>query len=155
MFKEKSNVERTLWAEYLPGFRVQLRYVPREQLRRISERCKIQEWDKRTHQSTERSDQKKWCEEFAKDVLIGWEGLTPDVLKQMVDLEEYPTGPSPYTVEDATFLLLKAYDFDLWCQQLVTDLAAFVAAEEADRTKKYASMRDANSNSLPVAAVES
>jgi hypothetical protein len=140
MFREKNKTsgERTLWAEYREGFEVQLRYVPREHLRRIMERCKIQEWDKRTHQSTERSDPKKWAQEFAREVMVDWKGLTPAVLRVMVELAEYPEGPAPFSVEDAAYLLFHAYDFDLWAQQVSADLGAFVAAEEAEQTKKSA-----------------
>ena len=137
--KEKSA--RTIWAEYRDGFRVELRYVPREHLRRISERCKVSEWDKRTHQSTEKSDGRKWAKEFAKDVFVNWEGLTPEVLKTLVEMDEYPTTDTPFSVEDAEEILFHAYDFDLWAQQLSADLAAFVAVEEAVQIKKSAPLR--------------
>jgi len=137
--KEKSA--RTIWAEYRDGFRVELRYVPREHLRRISERCKVSDWDKRTHQSTEKSDGRKWAKEFAKDVFVNWEGLTPEVLKTLVEMDEYPTTDTPFSVEDAEEILFHAYDFDLWAQQLSADLAAFVAVEEAAQIKKPAPLR--------------
>ena len=137
--KEKSA--RTIWAEYRDGFRVELRYVPREHLRRISERCKVSDWDKRTHQSTEKSDGRKWAKEFAKDVFVNWAGLTPEVLKTLVEMDEYPTTDTPFSVEDAEEILFHAYDFDLWAQQLSADLAAFVAVEEAAQIKKPAPLR--------------
>lgn len=136
--KSQQTVERTLWAEYRDGFFVQLRYLTRAQLRHISERCKTTGWDKTTHEKIEKADQAKWAALFAREVFVDWKGLMPAVLRVMVNLAEYPTEEQPFSVEKAEYLLLNAYDFDLWAQALSADLAAFVAWEEAEQIKKSA-----------------
>ena len=137
--KIETKSTRDIWVEYREGFRVKLRYVPREHLRKIIERCQRVEWDHKTHQKKETSlDQRKWAHLFAEEVFLDWEGLTPEMLRSMIEMKEYPAGAVPFSIEDCEELLYHAYDFDVWAQELCADLAAFEAVADAERKKSSA-----------------
>lgn len=136
MLKFKAKSERTIHAEYLDGFILEVVYLPREQLRKMLDRCKIREWDKTTHQPVERHDDKRFAKELSK-AIRGWKGLTGSLLRRLVELEEYPGDDEdvPYDPETAEGLLFHCYDLDKWLQNVMTDLDAFEAVRRADETK--------------------
>jgi hypothetical protein len=120
--------ESTVWAEYKDGFEVELRFTPRAKLRTITERSLVREWVE--HQMRQAPDQKKYAEIVAKEVIVNWRGLTGDVLRQMVLLDDYPADV-PFSVEDCAWLLTTAYNFDIWVQQVSTEIEYFAAARKA------------------------
>ncbi len=138
MLKTIINEEstRTVWAEFKDGFCVEIRYSPRAQIKRMVERCQVREYDRATHLPKERIDHAKLYDAISREVIVNWRGLTPAVLRTMVDLKETPTEEIPYSPEDAAELLARAYDFDFWVQQVAADLEYFEAARRASETKK-------------------
>ena len=133
--KIKDQSDRTVWAEYRDGFQIQIRYVPRAKLQRMLDRCQKREWDPKDHQLKDKLDNEKFYRMIAEEVVVGWRGLTPDVLRKMADMEEYPEEEVPYSVDDAAELLDKAYDFDLWVQRVCSDLEYFDASRRASEEK--------------------
>lgn len=125
---------RTVWAEFKPGFQVEIKYSPRGKLGKIYEQATVKEWDPKGFMKST-VDSKKLYELMAKDLMVGWRGLTPGILRTMVDMESYPDSEVPYSAEDAAELLEKAYDFDGWVQKITTDLEIFEAARRAAETK--------------------
>lgn len=133
--KIKENSDLTVWAKYKEGFEVEIRYLSRDQLRKIMDQCKKTDWDPKTHQIKESLDSDKFYRQQAEHVVVDWRGLTPPVLKNIVDMEPYPETEVPYSVEDCAELLSKAYDFDLWVQQISSDLEYFEASRRASEVK--------------------
>lgn len=127
--------DRTVWAEYRDGFEVEIRYLPRARLRGMLDRAARREWDSKNHRATETIDGEKFARLMAEEVVAGWRGLTPEVLKKMVDMQSYPDSDVPYSAEDCAELLQKAYGFDTWVQQICSDLEAFEAARRAAEEK--------------------
>lgn len=131
----KDKSELTVWAEYKDGFALQIRYTPRTKLRQITDACKNRQWDPKTHQLVEVVDNEKFYRRVAEELVINWRGLTPPVLRKLVDMEPYPEIEAPYSVEDCAELLSEAYDLDLWVQQIASDLEYYDAARRAAEEK--------------------
>lgn len=136
MLKFKTQSERTIHAEYQDGFVLEIRYMPRDHLRRLLERCKVREWDKATHQPIEKTDDARFAKELAKSI-VSWTGLTGALLRRLVELEEYPADDEqvPYSAAVAEGLLFHCYDLDKWLQTMMTDLEAFETVRRATETK--------------------
>lgn len=132
--KIKDDSQRTCWAEFKDGFQVEIKYSPRGKLQKIYEQATTREWDPKGF-SKNSIDAKKLYELMAKEIVVNWRGLTPDILRKMVDMEKYPDGEIPYSPDDAVELLEKAYDFDTWVQKITTDLEIFEASRRAAETK--------------------
>ncbi len=131
----KERSERTVWAEYKDGFEVEIRYTPRGRLRRLVEEAHRQKWDPVTHQRTSELDREKFYNLIAQEIVVNWRGLTPEVLKKLVEMDCYPAEEVPYTKEDCAEILAHAYDFDLWVQDLSASLDHFEAARRAAEEK--------------------
>jgi len=140
--KIKDRSDKTAWAEYRPGFEVEIRFCPRARLSKISEQAKKTTWSNKTHLRVETVDNQAFYRLMAEEVLVDWRGLTPEILKQMIDMEEYPKGDVPFDTKDAAELMEKAYDFDMWVQDVCTSLEMIEAARKAAEQK----------NSLPLPA---
>jgi hypothetical protein len=136
MFADKilQRSDLTLWAEYKDGFILCLRHVTREELRKKVKRATLTGWDPKTHQQTEKIDDERYATELAS-LIVDWKGLTQDVLRSLVVLDEYPTE-NPYNVKDAEGLCRHAYDFDAWVQSTVTNIDMFRAYQDAEVKKK-------------------
>lgn len=132
--KVRQKSDRTMWAEYRDGFMVCLRHVTREELRKMVKRATVSGWDSKTHQAKEDVDPEKYAKELSS-LIVDWKYLTPDVLRSMIDLKEYPDD-NPYSARDAEALVKDAYDFDAWVQTTVTNIDIFAAYEAAETKKK-------------------
>ena len=132
MLAGKKQIEKTVWAEYKGGFEVEIRYTPRAKLRVLSERAQVREWH--NHQMRETLDSKKYSALVANEVVVGWRGLTDKVLRQMVLLDDYPPDV-PFSIDECAWLLEAAYDFDLWVQNVATEVEYFDAARRAEEQK--------------------
>src|SRR5262245_10934137 len=132
MLAGKKQVEKTVWAEYKDGFAVEIRFIPRSRQRDLVERAQSREWV--DHQMKESTDRKKYSELVAKEVIANWRGLTADVLRKMVVLDQYPEEV-PFTIEDCAWLLHEAYDFDVWIAHISSQIQYFDAARRAEEAK--------------------
>jgi hypothetical protein len=134
VIRAKTESEKTIWANYRGGFDVEIRYAPRAKMRRIIDDCRVREWDPKTHQPIERADDEKFFKRVAEEIVVNWRGLTADVLRGMLDLENYPEE-EPYSKESCVELLKGAYDFDRWVQHIATEIELFEASRRAEVTK--------------------
>lgn len=132
--KIKDESSRTVWAEFKPGFQVEIKYSPRGKLQKLYEQATAREWDSKGFAKSS-IDAKKLYELMAKEVVVGWRGLTPEVLRSLVDMDSYPDTDVEYSVDDAVELLSKVYDFDTWVQRITADMEIFEAARRAAEIK--------------------
>ena len=137
MIKAKTSSDKTVWANYRDTFDVEIRYAPRAKMRALINECQIREWDQKTHQPIERADDDKFFKRIAEEIVVNWRGLSGEVLRGMIDLDQYPQDEidEPYSKESCFELLKGAYGFDRWVQHIATELEAFEAARRAAETK--------------------
>lgn len=131
----KDESSRTVWAEFKPGFEVQIRFITRAHAERIVTAARSKQWNPGAAAFLEMADDAKYCEIAGREMIVGWRGLTPDVLRTMVDMESYPNAEVPYSPEDAAELLDKADIFEGWVKGIARNLEYFQAARRAEQPR--------------------
>lgn len=127
------NSERTTRVEYdaAPGFYLQVRYIPRDKLKKVIAKCTRWAFDPSTHTREEKVDTQMFAKEFSKMAIVGWEGLTLEVLRLMIPVDEAALKGSPadtqveYSEKTAFELLSVAYDLDQFLQSICTNIKYF------------------------------
>jgi predicted RND superfamily exporter protein len=135
--KIKDRSTKTVWVEFRDGFQVEIRYTPLGLAQSLVENSIVTRLDTKTMVETTERDNEKFYLALATEALVGWRGLTPEVLRKMVEMEEddYPAEEVPYSIEDAVELLAKAYDFNKWVQRIAATLECFQIERRAAETK--------------------
>jgi hypothetical protein len=62
---------------------------------------------------------------IGREVIINWRGLTPSVLRKIVDMKHYPDTEVPYGADDAAELIRKAHGLEEWILFTSTNLEVF------------------------------
>lgn len=130
--------EKTLWVRYTDEFEINIRYLPRRELARISESSQEVTWDKKTHTRIDRVDTEKFYSKFVEKAILGWRGLTLKTLAKIVPIklgDSDPTNEVVFTKENAIELLRSAYDLDSFLQDAILDVQRF-DSEQIDAQKK-------------------
>lgn len=115
------------------NFYVSLTYLNREKLTKIRNRSLTIKFNKRSRQREEEVDNEKFLEEYAREVVRGWRGLTIRELARLMPIETAGANLEeevPYSEEDALELLRNSTIFD----QFVTDCQNDFEVFEKDKT---------------------
>lgn len=136
--KIKDRSERKIWAEYKHGWQLQLRHTTKADFQKLYESATTKTWDPKGFEKNS-FDEKTFNVAIAKEVITDWRGLTPDVLRKLCELDEYPDAEVPYSVEDATELIAKLPGLDVWVIKITADWEIFDAARRAEETKNLSS----------------
>ena len=115
------------------NFYVSLTYLNREKLTKIRNRSLTIKFNKRSRQREEEVDNEKILEEYAREVVRGWRGLTIRELARLMPIETAGANLEqevPYSEEDALELLRNSTIFD----QFVTDCQNDFEVFEKDKT---------------------
>jgi len=81
------------------GFLVKLSYVGRDKLMKIRNRALVFKFNKRTRQREEEVDNDKFLEEYSREVIRGWKGLTIRELARILPID---TAGADMTASDIT-----------------------------------------------------
>ena len=122
-----SNLKgRTIKVKYIDDFEIEIRYLPRSEMRRIGEKATDWFWDQKDHTRKEKMNSEKFYKDFIQKVFIGWTGLKLGTLAKMLPIKiDNPETEIPYSEENALELMREAYDFDIFIQQMVMDIEKF------------------------------
>ena len=128
--KSLMTPSKTVTIEYprFEGMTVDLCYLAREELVKLSKRCLSTKWDKKSHQPLEEFDEDKFIVEYCKAVIKGWKGLKYKYLEELllVDISSLdPEDELPFTADNSELLMKNANDFDAWVTETVGDLENF------------------------------
>ena len=130
--------EKTLWVTYLDDFSVNIRYLPRRELAKISEGSTEITWDKKTHTRIDKVNTDRFYSRFVEKAILGWRGLTLKTLAKIVPIKLGDSDPASevvFTKENAIELLRSAYDLDSFLQDAILDVQRF-DGEQVDAQKK-------------------
>lgn len=110
------------------GFFVKLSYVGRDKLMKIRNRALVFKFNKRTRQREEEVDNDKFLEEYSREVIRGWKGLTIRELARILPIDT--TGAEmdkdvPYSEDDALELLKNSTIFDQFVTDCMNDFEIF------------------------------
>lgn len=125
-----ASSDRTVWVEF-KGVRFNVRYVSRQAIRLLGERCVIQTIEAGRGRIP-KVDHAKFTAELASLILVGWERLTFSSIQNLMVLQggerltpEQLNLPVPFTPENVILLLQNASGLDEALQEIASDPSAF------------------------------
>ena len=132
--------ESTSWVEFpdIEGFRVQLRFLSREDLLKIRKASLVYTFNKRTRQKEEEVDNDKFLERYTKKVIVGWEGLKVKDLAALLPVDmSHANGEEvvEYSEEEALALIKNSTIFDQFITDAMNDFEQFSIKKEEQEVK--------------------
>src|SRR5688500_5094576 len=81
--------DKTLTVEYprFKDFKIKLKYISREELMALREKCVSISFDRVERRRVEQVDSKKFINEFIKRAIVGWDGLNVEIVSHLVPVE--------------------------------------------------------------------
>jgi len=133
-FIEADDLTALFEYDEAPGFKIRIKYVSPVELTQMFKRCKRIIFIK--HQKDEQLNEEKYHEEVA-GLILGWEGLTPEILGDLIPVkpEEMAQKEVSCTDEMKLKILKGAYNFSNFVVGAATALQAFQAARRASIVK--------------------
>lgn len=119
-------------------FKVKLSYVGRDKLMKIRNRALVFKFNKRTRQREEEIDNDKFLEEYSREVIKGWSGLTIRELARVLPIDTAGAKMDqlvPYSEDDALELLKNSTIFDQFVTDCMNDFEMF-EKEETETAEK-------------------
>jgi len=120
------------------NFYVSLSYLSREKLLKVRNRAMVVKFNKRSRQREEEIDNDKFLEEYAREVVKGWRGLTLRELSRILPVEtagQDLTKEIPYSEEDALELLRNSTIFDQFVTDSMNDFEAWETEKSESQQK--------------------
>jgi len=122
--------EKTVTFEFpgCEGFKVDLAFLAKEEIVKLTKESTKTIYDKRTKQPSEEFDSEKFLSLYSKRVIKGWEGLKMKYLQDLILINS--TGQDPdaeleFNEENAEVLLKNSNIFDNWVSDMTGDLTNF------------------------------
>jgi len=118
---------KTIEVEFpgMDGFVLTLNYISKEEVRKITEKCRIMKFDKKTRQPIDGFDGDLFVKLYTAKVLTGWVGLKYSYLKELLVLQDLPDGELEYSEENAHTLVTASSTFDEWLNATMSDVSLF------------------------------
>jgi hypothetical protein len=142
MSKLKSMMikDTSTWVEFpdIAEFKVNLRFVSREELIKIRNASLTYKFNKRTRQREEEVDNAKFLENYATRAIAGWSGLKIKHLPSLLPVDISGMNPEEtveYSEEDAIDLLKNSPVFDQFVTDTLNDFEQFSLNKKADTIK--------------------
>ena len=125
----KDKLEVTVQVDGYPGFEVTIAYLSRQEIERIRKKVTKTVFDKRSHEKKEEVDTDAFTKILVESSLLGWKGLTLEVLSKLAPIE-IPDGAKltdeiEYSPEDAFDLVKSSPEFDRWLNETIFELDNF------------------------------
>lgn len=132
--------DTSTWVEFpdIPGFKVNLRFVSREDLLKIRSASLTYKFNKRTRQREEEVDSVKFLEQYAERAIADWNGLKIKHLPSLVPVDISGMNPEEsvdFTTEDAIELLRNSPVFDQFVTDTLNDFEQFSLKKKEDSAK--------------------
>jgi hypothetical protein len=113
----------------LKGFKLQLSYMSKDVIKKLSEKATSIGFDSKSRQPTDIIDEELFSSLYVKQAITGWEGLTLYHLSKLIPLEGEVTADDDtlieFTSENAQDLVNGSKDFDAWLNNVMSDISAF------------------------------
>jgi hypothetical protein len=142
MSKLKSMMvkDTSTWVEFpdIAGFKINLRFVSREDLLKIRSASLSYKFNKRTRQREEEIDSAKFLENYAERAIAGWTGLKIKHLPNLLPVDISGMNPEEtveYTEEDAVDLLTNSPVFDQFVTDTLNDFEQFSLKKKEETVK--------------------
>jgi hypothetical protein len=114
---------------YIKDFKVEIAYASKFVLNQIREVAREIHGNPRTGQKEERLNEDKLRDEYARQIIRGWSGLTPAKLQDILPGVEYGEADRNRQIEfsqDVAVALLEAsLEFEAWVIDIATEVQNF------------------------------
>jgi hypothetical protein len=123
----------------IPGFKVQLRYLHRDELHKIRNASLKVKYNRTTHAREEDVDNERFLKLYTEKAIVGWSGLKIKHLPELypANIENLnPDDEVPYSVEAAYDLTEASASFDKWVTNCMQDIDVFNQKAKDEQTKK-------------------
>lgn len=134
MLEGKKQIERTVWAEFKPGFEVEIRYASRDRWAEIAARSQIRRWNGALRAEVSATDPAKFRRHIVEALVVSWRGLTREVLEKLVLLDDYP-DEVPFSAADCEWLMEQSAEFENWLCTVAGEAALYNAERRAAEIK--------------------
>lgn len=136
----KINKEKVI-VEYpqFNNFKLELCYIPREELAEIRKNHATTSFDRKTRQPKEDIDTDGFMEEYIGKALQGWSGLTYRIVKSLVPAsidEALLDQEIPFSKEDALWLIKNSSEFDSFISDTMNNVDVFSVVKKQEQLKK-------------------
>lgn len=123
---------KSAWVDFpgLPGFSVEVANLARKELVGLRKKCTTTKFDRKTRQPVENLDEERFVEEFTRETLKNWKGLTIAHLETLILIDAEGQDPSTevgFSDDNAQLLVSNSSEFDTWLNEVVFDLDNFRA----------------------------
>ena len=110
----------------IPTFKVRLKYQGRQAIRELAKKATVHAIGP-DMKKTEKLDIELFNTMFIRSCVLGWSGLTMDILSKfvLIDTTENPDEEVLFSVENAEFLLSSSELFDRFINETVSNLDIF------------------------------
>lgn len=130
----------TAWVDFpgIDGFRVNFRFIKREELIKIRSKSLVVSFNKRTRQKEEEVDSNKFIKHYISAAVIGWEGLKIKHLPELLPVDISSLNPEEvieYSNEEAVELATNSSIFDSFVTETLNDYEVFSRKEEEAEVK--------------------
>lgn len=122
---------KSVWVDFegVPGFSVEVNYIPRTEMTRLIRDCQKSEMNRKTRQIEMKLDEDKFIRKLVERAINDWKGLTPKkVNENFVPVQvtaENENVNVPFDVDSAVTLIKESSVFDDWLNEKIADLDSF------------------------------
>ena len=132
--------DTSTWVEFpdIVGFKINLRFVSREDLLKIRNASLSYKFNKRTRQREEEVDSSKFLENYATRAIAGWSGLKIKHLPSLLPVDISGMNPEEavdYSEEDAIDLLKNSPVYDQFVTDTLNDFEQFSLKQKEETVK--------------------
>lgn len=121
--------EKTITFEFpgMEGFEVDLTFLAKEEVVKLTKEATKTVYEKRTRQPKEEFDSDTFIHLYSQRVIKDWRGLKLDYLKDLILIKppEDPEAELEYSQDNAELLLKNSNTFDNWVSDMTGDLTNF------------------------------
>ena len=119
---------KTVWLKYegVPGFEVQVNYIPRTEMTKMVKDCQTSKMNRKTRSVEMELDDEKFLKKFVRRAISNWKGLTTENVGNFLPIKETEEkGEIEFSEEAAIYLVKESGEFDEWLNEKITDIDSF------------------------------
>lgn len=122
---------KSVWVDFegVPGFKVEINYIPRTEMSAMIKGCQKSEYNKKLKSVEMKLDEDKFIRKLVEKAINNWKGLTPaKVNEHFVPVNVTPENADQdmeFDVDSAIVLIKESSEFDDWLNEKISDIDSF------------------------------
>ena len=119
---------KTVWVPFdgVPGFEVELNYIPRTEMTRLIKDCQVSKLNRKTRQVEMELDEEKFLKRFVDKAINDWKGLNSSNVGEFLPVDSTENEVEiEFSQESAILLVKESQEFDDWINSKITEIDTF------------------------------